>query len=854
MRSLRVPPFARAGLALGSALVALAASSPLSAAEPASGLTILQQLKEFRQTGRVLHIAAHPDDENTLQITYLARARHYQTAYLSITRGDGGQNEIGPEFDAELGLARTQELLEARKVDSGRQYFTRALDFGFSKDYAETLKVWDRQAILGDVVRVIRTFRPDVITTAFSPIPSTTHGHHTASAVLALEAFKLAGDPQAYPEQLADGLTPWQPTRIFTGAGGGGGRGGPPDGTPGIVRLEVSGNDEVTGEPYGVISARSRGRHITQFGLPGTNGPGGGGGGRGGAPGATTVISLRFADGAPATADLMEGIDTTWARLPGGAAIGTAAEVIVTRFDPVNPAASVPAILGLRSQLASLPRDPILDEKRAQLDRILQACLGLTAETTVPVAEVVPGETLALTHTVASAAPVPVRWVAVRYPTAAPRAASAAVDLAAGHPATRTEQVILPAETEVTQPYWLREPALAGSFRVADRTLIGRPENPPAFPVEFVFEVGGQTLVVPTEPVAMVRRADRPEKRRKLDVISPVNLHFDSLVKIVAPGKSATVQVEVRANRANTDGTLRLELPAGWNATPASQPFRLAGAGETARFAFTVTAPAQTVSADLRAVAEVDGHRFTADRAAIDYDHIPYQLLQPPARTRAVAVELGLRGRNIGYLPGAGDDVAECIAQMGYTVTTLTGADLTPEKLKGFDAVVIGVRAFNEREDFAPNLPGLLAWVESGGTVVAQYNRPNALTTTQLGPYELSIQGPAPDLRVTDENSPVRILATDHPAVNTPNRITPADWEGWVQERGAYFPSSWDRERYETIVALNDPGQEPLTSGILVARHGRGHYVYTGLAFFRQLPKGVPGAYRLFANLVSLGK
>ncbi|GAB1487833.1 PIG-L family deacetylase [Opitutaceae bacterium] len=849
------PTLTRACL-LASLAATTVITRPLVAAELPAPAVILQDLKEFQQMGRVLHIAAHPDDENTLQITYLARARHYQTAYLSITRGDGGQNEIGPEFDAELGLARTHELLEARKDDKGRQYFTRALDFGFSKDYAETLRVWDRQVILGDVVRVIRMFRPDVITTAFSPIPSTTHGHHTASAVLALEAFKLAGNPQAYPEHFNDGLAPWQPTRIFTGAGGGGGRGGPPDGTPGIVRLEVSGNDEVTGEPYGVISARSRGRHITQFGLPGTGAGGGPGGvGRGGAPGAATIISLQFADGTPATTDLMEGIDTSWARVAGGAEISRMTDELVASFNPQNPAASVPAILAIRTRLAAMPRDLILDEKRAQIDAILQACLGLSAETFIANAEVVPGEMLQLQHAVTSRSSIPVRWTGVRYPTAAPTGTTpAAVALAPGQAVSREERVTLPAGTEVTQPYWLRESALPGRFSVADSKLIGRPDNPPAFPVEFLFEVGGQTLVVATEPVQVIRTAGKADKRRALDVISPVNLHFETLVKVIAPGKSAPVQVQVRANRAGADGTLKLELPTGWTATPASQSFNLANPGEVARLTFTVTAPAQVASVDLRAVAEVDGQRFTTDRDVIDYDHLPLLLMQPPARTRAVSVDLAIRGRNVAYLPGAGDDVAECIAQMGYTVTELTGADLTAEKLKGFDAVVIGVRAFNERTDLAANFPGLLAYVEAGGTVVAQYNRPNALTATQLGPYELSIAGPAPDLRITDENSPVTVLATDHPAVNAPNRIAPGDFEGWVQERGAYFPSSWDQDRYTTILGMNDPGQAPLTSSILIAKHGQGHYVYTGLAFFRQLPKGVPGAYRLFANLVSLGK
>jgi len=824
---------------------------PARAAEPPSGPAILQDLRGFRELGSVLHIAAHPDDENTQQITYLSRGRHYRTAYLSITRGDGGQNEIGREFDAELGLARTHELLAARRVDGGRQYFTRALDFGFSKDYEETLRIWDREQVLGDVVRVIRMFRPDVITTAFSPVPGTTHGHHTASAVLALEAFELAGDPAAYPEHFADGLAPWQPRRIFTGAGGGGGTSAP---SPDVLRLEIGGTDPVSGESFSVISNRSRRMHITQFGLPDPAAPAGGGG-RGGAPGANPVASLRLAGGDPVTTDIMDGIDTTWARIPGAAEIGRLADEVIAKFNPQDPSASVPALLDLRARLAALTaRDPLVDEKRALLDRILQDCLGLTAETTLPQAEAVPGEALSLTHAVLTRTAIPVRWLGTRYPATGGALSGPAVDLAPNRVATRDDRATLPADIPVSQPYWLREPATAGMFRVAESKLIGLPENPPAFPVEFLFEVGGQQLVVPTEPVQVVTRPGKPAKLRRLDVIAPVTLHFASIVKILAPGASGPVEIEVQANRAGSAGTLRLDVPAGWSAAPAAQDFRLTAVGDKARFTFTVTAPAQTTSVDLRAHVEIDGHRYDTDRAAIDYDHLPLLLLQPPARIKAVSVELATRGFSIGYLPGAGDDVAECLVQMGYAVTTLTGADLTAERLRGFDAVVIGVRAFNERTDLAPNFPGLLAYVEAGGTVVAQYNRPTGLVATQLGPYELSIAGPAPALRVTNENAPVSLLLPDHPAVTSPNRIRPSDFEGWVQERGAYYPSSWDPARYETVLAMSDPGEPPLNSSLLVAKHGRGHYVYTGLAFFRQLPKGVPGAYRLFANLVSLGK
>jgi hypothetical protein len=314
------------------------------------------------------------------------------------------------------------------------------------------------------------------------------------------------------------------------------------------------------------------------------------------------------------------------------------------------------------------------------------------------------------------------------------------------------------------------------------------------------------------------------------------------------------VTVQVAAARTDTHGTVGLETPAGWTVAPAAQNFRLANVGDKASFTFTLTSPPAGGSGRVTAVATVDGHQYSNQRQEIRYDHIPVQLLQPPARARVASFEFVTRGRNVGYLPGAGDAVAECLEQMGYVVRRLTGADLTPEKLAGLDAVVIGVRAFNERADLKDNFPGLLAWVEAGGTVVAQYNRPNGLLAPVLGPYPLSIEGPAPRLRVTDETAPVTFLAPDHPVLNTANRITAADFAGWVQERGAYFPGKWDEAHYTAILAMNDPGEAPLTSSILVAQHGRGHYVYTGIGFFRQLPAGVPGAYRLFANLVSLGK
>jgi LmbE family N-acetylglucosaminyl deacetylase len=831
-------------VAVGASM--LASSFDISrAAELPTGPAILQEMRSFSTMGSVLYIAAHPDDENTQAITYWARGRGYRTAYLSLTRGDGGQNVLGPQLLERLGVARTQELLAARRLDGGRQYFTRAKDFGYSKDYRETLRIWDRQAILADIVRVIRSFRPDVIVTRFEREPGETHGHHTASTVLAIEAFELVGDPRAFPEQLP-ALSPWQPKRIVHNVGPAGmGSGAVAGEGARAVHMDVGGNDPVLGESFASIAARSRAMHKTQ-GFDADGGP------RGGWRKTERFLPLA---GEPATKDLLDGVDTTWNRVPGGAEIARLTEDAIARFDPEDPAASVQALLALRSRLSLLPTHPVVSDKREQLDRIIQACIGLEAKTVVDRPEAVPGETLRMRHTAVVRSRFPVRWTAVRYPSI-PRAVTRVLELHANKPVSRDATQILPATTPPSQPYWLRKEGTAGLFHVDDLSLIGRPENPPAFPIEYVFDVGGQTLVIAGEPLAAPGNQLNAAMRRRLDVIPPVSLRFASGVRLFAPGGARPVMVELTAARARTAGIVQLDAPSGWRVTPAAQPFRLATAGEQARFTFTVTAPAHAATATLEASVTVNGARFNHQRVELRYDHIPFQLLQPAATLNAVALDLAIRGRRVGYLPGAGDDVASCLEQMGYAVTPLTGADLSPEKLRALDAVVIGIRAFDTRTDLAEHLPALFAYVEAGGTVIVQYNQSDVGPRTgprtkvlAVGPYHLRISRD----RVTDENAPVTFLAPEHPALTTPNHITRADFEGWVQERGLYFPDQWD-ERFTAILASGDPGETPLKGGLLVARHGKGYLVYTSLAWFRQLPEGVPGAYRLFANLVSLGK
>jgi LmbE family N-acetylglucosaminyl deacetylase len=809
-----------AGLGLMALFASMATAEPATNSAPA----ILQELKSFREMGSVLYLAAHPDDENTLLIAYLARGRNYRTAYLSITRGDGGQNVLGAQFDEKLGVARTQELLAARHLDGGRQFFTSAMDFGFSKDYRETLRIWDRQQVLSDVVRVIREFRPDVIINRFSTQPGGTHGHHTASAVLGLEAFKLAGDPNALPEQH---LPPWQPKRIFVNTRGEGG-----------VHMDVTGDDPVSGLSFADLAARSRAMHKTQ-GFDNFRGFGGS---------APRTESFQLLAGEPATNDIMDGIDTTWNRVPGGAEIGKLADEIIAQFNPQDAPASVPALLKLRSLVGALPdKDSTLMEKSRQLDNVLQSCLGLEVETVISQSEVVPGEKMHLRHSATVRSSIPVQWLEVRYPGSKENLGRK--ELSANQTTDVQFEQQLPGSTPLTQPYWLLEEHTPGMFVIRDPSLIGSPENPPAFPIQEVFEVGGQQLVIPDEPVQILTNPSGAEIRRKLDVIPPVSLKFPSEVVLFGPGKTNQVELQITAARPGLSGSVHLETPDGWTASPSSIPISLNSVGDTKSVTFTVTAPGQLASAKIIAAAEIGGITYRNARDEISYQHIPRQLLQPLAKVKVLSLDLGTRGHTIGYLPGAGDSVAGCLKEMGYSVKQLNDSDLDTNKLKTFDAVIIGVRAFNVRSGLAPHLPALFDYVNSGGTVIAQYNRPDGLKATPLAPFDLHLSGD----RVTDETAPVTFLAPDHPVLNTPNKITAADFDGWIQERGIYFPNQWD-SHFTPILACNDPGESPLKGSLLVAPYGKGYFVYTGLVFFRELPAGVPGAYRLFANLISLGK
>ncbi|WP_460894555.1 PIG-L family deacetylase [Rufibacter soli] len=792
-------------------------------------------LEKLNVVGSVLYLAAHPDDENTRLIAYLANERQLRTGYLSLTRGDGGQNLIGPEIREELGVIRTQELLQARRLDGGEQFFTRANDFGFSKNPAETFTIWDKEQVLADAVWVIRKFQPDVIITRFSPVPSNTHGHHTASAMIALEAFDAAADPKRFPEQLKT-VAPWQAKRLLWNTSSffyaQNQQFNPED----KLKLDVGVYNALLGKSYPEIAAESRSMHKSQgFGSSGARGE--------------ALEYFEFLKGAPAKSDLLEGVTTTWNRVPGSQAVAKLLQQSLAAYDPANPAGIVPTLLKAHTALEKMPASPWKAVKQQELLQVLKACLGLYLEASSPNDyAATPGQSLQLQLEAVNRSKVQVSLSKVEYLFAA-RDTAVRQALQENRPVFIKTQLPVPASMPYSAPYWLREPGTTGMFQVKDQQLIGLPENPPAAQVKVHLLVQGQPLAF-VLPV-IYKRTDpvEGEQYRPFEIAPPVFVNLTEKVYVFPDTQPKPVTVRVRAGKDHLEGQVQLQLPKGWRSEPASGSFQFAQKGEEQLFTFLVHPSEAQTESTVSANATIAGKNYSQSLKTISYSHLPTQMLFPVAEAKAVKLDLKRKGQHIGYLMGAGDEVPASLQQIGYQVEQLQIGNLSASSLKKFDAIVVGVRAYNTLERLKFQQPQLLEYVKDGGTLVVQYNVNNGLVTQNLGPFPLKLSSD----RVTVEDSEVKFLKPDHPVLNSPNKITSQDFKGWVQERGLYFPGQWAPE-YETILSTNDPGEPARESSLLVAKYGKGHFVYTGLSFFRELPAGVPGAYRLFVNLLSLGQ
>lgn len=806
----------------------------------ASASEIELALKKLNVLGNVLYIAAHPDDENTRLITYFTKDKLFNTAYLSLTRGDGGQNLIGSETGELLGVIRTQELLQARNIDGGRQYFSRAKDFGFSKTPDETFEIWDKEKVLADVVWVIRNFKPEVIVTRFSLEPGKTHGHHTASAMLAVEAFEAAADKNRFPEQLKY-VDTWQVKRVVWNTNKWFYPNEEALKSKNPLSIDVGEYSTLLGKSFTEIAAESRSMHKSQgFGTSGSRG--------------TALEFIEHLKGPKAEKDIFEDVITSWEKVPNAQNVAKLFQNAIECFSPENPSAIVPTLLKAYKELDNIPSDFWREIKKKEVLNLIKASLGLYLESVASSFTVVPGESLKVNVEVTNRSKVPVELERIQIKPVGKDSVFNHI-LASNDPLNFSTSIQVPADMPYTTPYWLKEEGTKGMFKVEDQLLIGKPENDPAFKVVYHLKINGQNLEYST-PV-IYKRADpvEGEEYRPLEVVPPVFVNLIDKVYVFAEDKPKDVAVKVRAGKNNVKGIIKLNLPGGWRSDPSLHSFSLKNKSEVQDFYFKVYPP-KNVSEGVLSISAILGEKeITKGINVIEYKHILPQTLLPDATAKIVRVDLKKKGGLIGYIKGAGDEVPASLAQIGYKVEQLDEKDFLLSKLKKYDAIIAGIRAYNTNEALRFGNDILLEYVKNGGTLIVQYNTTGGFTLDSrllldsIGPFPIKISRD----RVTDESSTVSFLKPDHPVLCFPNKISSKDFEGWVQERGLYFPNEWSKE-YDAILSLNDKGESPKGGGVLIAKYGKGHYVYTGLSWFRQLPAGVPGAYRLFTNLISLGK
>ncbi len=792
---------------------------------------ILLKLKKLNFLGSALYVAAHPDDENTRLIAWLSNERLARTAYLSLTRGDGGQNLVGAEIREGLGVIRTQELLAARRIDGGMQFFSRANDFGYSKSAEETQKIWDRDEVLSDVVWVFRQFKPDVIITRFPPDQRAGHGHHTTSAIFAEEAFRLAADRSKYADQLKY-VDTWQPKRLYTNTG----RWWHPNisgDEPGVLTVDVGKYSALLGESYTEIAARSRSQHKSQgFGATGSRGE--------------TREFLEFRTGEDAKEDLFEGIDTSWGRVRGGKSIEKDINAAIEQYNPANPAGILPQLLSARDKIIALEDAHWRAIKVDEVEFLIRAVLGLYLEVTASDHVVAPGDITELTVEAINRSAADVRFRSIHYAGMADSVLNTAM-LNNGRMRFK-KKITIPEDHNWSQPYWLREQGTQGMYSVKERALRGTPENAPALAITFKLEVSGKPF---SFDVPVVYKWNDPvdgEQYRPFCIAPPVFVNIAEAVYIFPSQESKEIELTVKAGRAGIAGALTLDLPDGWQSAPAKHDIALKQKHEEAKYVFKILPPEKQSVGDVKALISVDGQTYDYSLQIVEYDHIPTQMLLPRASSRVVKIDIEKRGDLVGYIQGAGDAIPAALREIGYEVWEMKEEEITPENLARLDAVILGIRALNTNERINFYMDDLLDYVKNGGTMITQYNTSFRLKTNDFAPFPLKLSR----ARVAEEDAQVRILRPDHPVLNSPNKITISDFDGWVQERGLYFPNEWD-EKYEAILSSNDTGEKPLDGGLLVAEYGKGYFIYSGYSWFRELPAGVPGAFRLFVNMVSLG-
>ena len=800
---------------------------------------IFNSLQKLNFLGSALYIAAHPDDENTRLISYLSNEVKAKTAYLSLTRGDGGQNLIGSELRELLGVLRTQELLAARRIDGGEQFFTRANDFGYSKHPNETLKIWNKEEVLSDVVWIIRNFKPDVIINRFDHrSPGSTHGHHTSSAMLSYEAFDLTNNPNIYPEQLKS-TEVWQPKRLFFNTSwwfyGSEDKFQKADKSK-MIDLDVGVYYPLRGVSNNEIASLASSQHLCQgFGRLATRGS------------ENEYIELLKGDLPKDKSDIFDGINTTWSRVEGGEAVGKILYEIERNFDFAQPSKHLPQLIEGYKAILKLQDGHWKEIKKKELEDIIQSVCGLYLEATASESNTYPGSTIDIHIEALNRSNANINLLTVS--TGSDNSINKNIALKENKKKLFQINLNVPSKKEYTSPYWLNSKGTTGMYMVKDQNLIGKPETPHAFEVNFEMEFLGFTINIKKPIVYRYSKPEKGEIYQPFEILPEATASFKDKVIIFANSEPKEIPVTIKALKDNVKGELQLCFGKGWKVDQEIKPFEIGKKGDQRILHFILTPPSTEDENYISPIIKVDGKEISKELIEISYDHIPKQSVLMPSETKVVRLDINKNGENIGYINGAGDEIPESLIQIGYKVETIDPTAIQAGSLAKFDAIVVGIRAYNVVDELKFKQRYLLDYVKEGGNLIIQYNTAgrNGLDMENLAPYPLSISRD----RVTDETSNVSILAKTHPLVNYPNKITQNDFDGWVQERGLYFPDQWSKE-FTPILSMNDEGEPALSGSLLVAPYGKGNYIYTGLSFFRELPAGVTGAYRLFANMLSL--
>ena len=777
-------------------------------------------IQKLGVTGSVLYIAAHPDDENTRLLTWLSKGKKVRAAYLSLTRGDGGQNLIGTEQAEELGLIRTQELLAARRIDGAEQYFSRAIDFGFSKTAEETFQIWNKDRLLGDVILTIREFWPDININQFPPDVRAGHGNHSASAILAIEGFAAAADPTRFPNL----GNPWQAKRILWNTYNFGGNNTT---SPDQLKIDVGGYNALLGKSYGELAAESRSEHKSQgFGSPSQRGP--------------EFEYFALLGGDPAQTDLFNDVDISWNNVAGGDKIAALIRKINLDFNVVNPAASVSDLLLLRSLLKNVDHEALRRYKLKQVEELILSCAGIWFEINSLQPQYAVGDSIRT------------RVTAISLMADSLELPVSICEQLSGMPFTTLSGKLLTREGKiapqpVTQPYWLTYNRSLGSYNTGPDAM-DMPESKPIAGV-FSVKIGNEVLNVERPIYYKYTDPVKGEIYSPLIITPPVVVSPSQKMIFSDDATPQVIRVKITAKKDKIAGNVSLESSDPVIAVGEAVPFRLEKKGDVVYVDLQfhpVKNGKRNALSEIRILAEVEGKRYSSDEKTISYDHLPSISYFPVAEFKYLNSDIKTAGKRIAYITGAGDRIPESLRIIGYSVDVFSPAGILNQNLNAYDAVIAGVRLYNVDADAGKITPGILEYVKNGGTYLVQYNVSHSLKTGSIGPYPFKLG----NKRVTDETAPVTFLDATHRLVTYPNKITLSDFNNWVQERGLYFVSEFD-SHYEALFSMHDPGEPANNGSLIVSDYGKGQFIYTSLSFFRQLPAGVPGAYRLFVNLIA---